>query len=113
MATASEPCLSVTIRPSGMFSGAAGKEYDAKTASLTSQIDNITRAAVTLKAELQAKLAEKAQEAAQRGPQHAAAKERHEGLMRLHKAVGEAVKQIEANEPQIERDNDHGNDLGR
>ena len=67
-----------------MFSGAAGKEYDAKTASLTSQIDNITRAAVTLKAELQAKLAEKAQEAAQRGPQHAAAKERHECLTRLH-----------------------------
>ena len=102
-----------TKRPSGMFSGAAGKEYDAKTASLTSQIDNITRAAVTLKAELQAKLAEKAQEAAQRGPQHTAAKERYEGLTRLHKAVGEAVKQIEANEPQIERDNDHGNDLGR
>lgn len=99
-----------TKRPSGMFSGAAGKEYDAKTASLTSQIDNITRAAVTLKAELQAKLAEKAQEAAQRGPQHAAAKERHEGLTRLHKAVGEAVKQIEANEPQVEhsKSNDFG-----
>jgi hypothetical protein len=106
-----------TKRPSGMFSGAAGKEYDAKTAGFTSQIDNITRAAVTLKAELQAKLAEKAQEAAQRGPQHAAAKERHECLTRLHKAVGEAVKQIEANEPQIDHGHGHGsgsgNDFGR
>jgi hypothetical protein len=100
-----------TKRPSGMFSGAAGKEYDAKTAGFTSQIDNINRAAVTLKAELQAKLAAQAQQAAQRGPQHAAAKERHEGLTRLHKAVGEAVKQIEANEPQVEHSK--SNDFGR
>ena len=89
-----------TKRPSGMFSGAAGKEYDAKTAGLTSQIDNITRAATVLKAQLQERIAEQAQQAAQKGPQHAAAQERHAGLTLLHKAVGEATRQIEANEPQ-------------
>ena len=89
-----------TNRPSGMFSGAAGKEYDAKTAGFTSQIDNIKRATATLKAELQAKVAEQAQQAAQKGPQHAAAQERHACLTLLHKAVGEATRQIKANEPQ-------------
>ena len=99
-----------TKRPSGMFSGAAGKEYDAKTAGLTSQIDNITRATEVLKAELQAKLAAQAQQAAQRDPQrHADAKERHEGLMLLHKAVGAASREIEAEQ---QRDIDHGNDFG-
>ena len=86
-----------TKRPSGFFSGSAAKEYDAKTASLTSQLDIVRRATKTLEAELQAKLAAQAQQAAQRDPQrHAEAKERHEGLMRLHKAVGEASREIEA-----------------
>lgn len=89
-----------TKRPSGMFSGAAGKEYDAKTAGLTSQIDNIKRATATLKTELQARVAEQAQQATQNGPQHAEAQERHAGLTRLHKAVNDATRQIEANEPQ-------------
>ena len=86
-----------TKRPSGMFSGSAAKEYDAKTASLTSQIDNIARATEVLKSELQAKLASQAQQAAQRDPQrHADAKERNEGLMLLHQALGEASREIEA-----------------
>lgn len=95
-----------TKRPSGIFSGSAAKEYDAKTASITSQLDNVRRATETLKAELQAKLAAQAQQAAQRDPQrHAEAKERHEGLMLLHKAVGDASREIDA-----ERERAHGHD---
>ena len=101
-----------TKRPSGFFSGSAAKEYDAKTASLTSQLDNVRRATETLKAELQAKLAAQAQQAAQRDPQrHAAAKERHEGLMLLHKAVGDAGREIDA-ERAHGHDRENDNDFG-
>lgn len=99
-----------TKRPSGMFSGAAAKEYDTKTAGLTSQIDNITRATITLKAQLVEKVAEQAQQAAQKGPQHADAQERHAGLTRLHKAVTEAAKQIEA---QQEKTHERSRGIGR
>jgi preprotein translocase subunit SecD len=101
-----------TKRPSVFFSGSAAKEYDAKTASLTSQLDNVRRATETLKAELQAKLAAQAQQAAQRDPQrHAAAKERHEGLMLLHKAVGDAGREIDA-ERAHGHDRENDNDFG-
>ena len=101
-----------TKRPSGIFSGSAAKEYDAKTASITSQLDNVRRATETLKAELQAKLAAQAQQAAQRDPQrHAAAKERHEGLMLLHKAVGDAGREIDA-ERAHGHDRENDNDFG-
>lgn len=101
-----------TQRPSGFFSGSAGKDYDAKTAGLTSQIDNIKRATAKLEAELRAKVAEQAQQAqkiAQNGPQHAAAQERHAGLTLLHKAVGEAGRQIETKQEKTkERSYDRG-----
>ena len=101
-----------TQRPSGLFSGSAGKDYDAKTAGLTSQIDNIKRATAKLEAELRAKVAEQAQQAqkiAQNGPQHAAAQERHAGLTLLHKAVGEAGRQIETKQEKTkERSYDRG-----
>ena len=89
-----------TQRPSGILNRAAGKQYDDKTAGLTSQIDNIKRAAAKLEAELRARVAEQVSQAAQNGPQHAEAQERHAGLTRLHKAVSDATRQIDANEPQ-------------
>ena len=102
-----------TKRPTGMFSGAAAKEYDTKTAGLTSQINNITRATAVLKAQLVEKVAEQARQQAQKGPQHAAAQERHAGLSLLHKAVAEATRQIDAQQEKTHDRGMGGMDYGR
>ena len=107
-----------TKRPSGMFSGAGervrrqnGQPHISNRQHHSRRRDSESRAT--------GEAGRKGPRSCPESPQHAAAKERHECLTRLHKAVGEAVKQIEANEPQIDHGHGHGsgsgsgNDFGR